>query len=201
METTLDLPALVPRPVNDMNEAQRAFMTVYVYKLFHDRGQLEKYAPHAPEFVDAEMDMEACLNGLWNISGAMWGNYSEEEQVETLYFSHPDIMEYYRLCRVYGKRFKVKLRDNPYMKRAADYVRRKLDQGCYSCDYRLQTKLNHKWASGIVFRMWPEFYYHFELLVLIARIFDFYTSELQKLKAELDESVTAGSADAEKEAA
>lgn len=171
--------------VRDIGDAQRAFMCVYVRKLFHDNGKLEEYEFRAPDYVDADMDVEACVHGLWCISDVVWSHYSEDEQVETMYFSHRDVMEYYRLCREYGKRFKVKLRDNLYMRAAADFVRDQLDQGCYACDYRLQTKINHEWASGIVFRMWPEFIWHFELLVLMNRIFDFYSKELIKLKKEL----------------
>lgn len=71
------------------------------------------------------------------------------------------------------------------MRRAANYVREQLDQGHYHCSYYLQTKVNHKWAGGIVFRMWPEFVGHFALLVLMAKIFDFYKQELTRLQNEL----------------
>jgi len=36
-----------------------------------------------------------------------------------------------------------------------------------------------------VFRMWPEFEWHFELLTLMVNIFGFYVKQLEKLKKEL----------------
>jgi len=169
----------------DKSEARRAFVCVYVHKLLHDNGRLENYEPYETEYVDPEMEFEACVYGLQYLSEAVWSRYCEDDQVETMYFSHPDMMEYYRLCRVYGKRYGVKLPDNPYMRMAADYVRSCLDQGCPVCEYRLHTNIGHKWASGIVFRMWPEFEWHFALLTQIADIFGFYTKMLTNLKKEL----------------
>lgn len=172
--------------VRDLNDASRAFMCVYIHKMLYDNGRLCDYEPCEPKYIDPDMDFEAIWNGLWNVSDAVWSWNSPSSDIETMYFSHPDIMEYYRLCRVYGKKHGVKLADNPYMKAAAEYVRLQLDQGCYACEYILQTKINHDWASGIVFRMWPEFEWHFELLTLIINIFNYYTEQLGKLKSELE---------------
>lgn len=182
------LPGQEPRNVRD---ASRVFELVYLYKLLYDSDRLEAYAAYAT-YVDEEADIDACLHALDALSDAVWGHYSDYSQTETMYFSHWDIMEYYRLCRVYGKRFGVKLRDNPYCNRAEEYVRSLLHQpGCYTCSYHLQTKVNHQWASGIVFRMSPEFYGHFVLVVLLCKILNFYGVELQKLRAELDSCTAA----------
>jgi hypothetical protein len=168
-----------------MNEMQCALEAVYMYKTFHDLGLIEFHRNELPEHVD-DYDGSLCYEALFFISEAVWSNYSDYEQVETMYFSHPDIMEYYRLCRVYGKKHGIKLKNNPYMQAAADYVRGNLDQpGCYTCSYHLQTKVNHEWAGGIVFRMWPEFSGHLALLVMLRRIFRFYTEKLHELKTSL----------------
>jgi len=177
------------RSYSDMH---RAIDAVYLRKVLHDRKMLylyENWPP--PEYLDeeCEFDMDLIVDALHSLSEAVWSHYSEYEDIYTMYFSHPAMMEYYRLCRVYGKHQGVKLRDNPYMRRAADFVRSLLHQeGCFTCDYRLQTKVNHCWASGIVFRMWPEFNGNLALLVLMAQVFDFYERETLRLKAELTES-------------
>jgi len=176
------------RSYSDMH---RAIDAVYLRKVLHDRNMLylyEKWPPSEYQGEESEFDMDLIVDALHSLSEAVWSHYSEYEDIYTMYFSHPAMMEYYRLCRVYGKHQSVKLRDNPYMQLAADFVRSLLHQeGCFTCDYRLQTKVNHRWASGIVFRMWPEFNGNLALLVLMAQVFDFYERELTRLKTELSE--------------
>lgn len=168
-----------------LNETQCALETVYLYKFLYDYGSWETFREEFSEDVDDGYEIFAVEEALFMLSEAVWRNYSEYNGSETMYFSHPDMMEYYRLCHAYGKKHGVKPADNPYMRNAAAYVRKLLHQdGCYTCSYRLQTKVNHEWASGIVFSMWPEFNGQLVLLILMGRIFRFYTAELEKLKAE-----------------
>ena len=176
------------RSYSDMH---RAIDSVYLRKVLHDREMsdlYEKWPPSDHLGEESDFDMDLIADALHNLSEAVWSHYSGYEDIYTMYFSHPAMMEYYRLCRVYGKHQGVRLRDNQYMRRAADFVRSLLHQeGCFTCDYRLQTKVNHRWASGIVFRMWPEFNGNLALLVLMAQVFDFYERELMRLKTELSE--------------
>jgi hypothetical protein len=181
---------------------------VYLHKVLHSRGLLEslesKADADAPVFVgddEPDYEFEVIIEALMSLSDAVWSNYSEYDEVETMYFSHPDIMEFYRLCREHSRLAHVPLRANPYMQKARRFVDSCLDQGCPVCDYRLQTKTNHKWASGIVFKMWPEFENHLVLLILMAKIFDYYTRELARLKAELAEMKSGPHGPQEKEAA
>jgi hypothetical protein len=173
-----------------IRDAKRAFVGVYVHKLLHDNGRLDEYRQYAPEHVDCDADYEAEHLGLYYVTEKVWGSRSYDPDydsgIETLYFSDSNIMEYYRLCREYGKRRRVKLSENPYMLEAQRFVDNCLGQGCPVCDYRLQTKVNHDWASGIVFKMWPEFEWRFELLTLINHVFGYYKEQLQKLKQELE---------------
>jgi len=168
-------------------EMRAALDNVYLHKVLHDRALPVDFP--APEYVDDDIGdfMDIIYHTLHSLSDAIWSRVSDQNDTETLYFSHPAIMEYYRLCREYGKLTGESLRENPYMHHAAEFVRSKLQQGCYSCDYWLQTKINHKWASGIVFRIWPEFNGLFALTVLMLQIFSFYEKEVEKLKAEIDE--------------
>jgi hypothetical protein len=175
-------------------EVGRALICVYVYKLIHDAGRLDDYKFYAPEYVDPEMDFESSIYGLDHVTEKVWSRVSRDEDygtgIETMYFSDPVIMEYYRRCREYGARRRVKLADNPYMLEAEAFVRRSLDQGCPVCDYKLLTKINHEWASGILFRMWPEFEWHFALLININHVFKFYKEQLHRLKKELETPAT-----------
>lgn len=173
------------------SEMLRAMDSVYLRKILNDREMSYLYENWPPsEYLgeESEFDLDLIVNALHNLSEAVWSHYSDYEDIHTMYFSHPAMMEYYRLCRSYGKHRGVKLRDNPYMRRAADFVQNCLHQdGCFTCDYRLQTKVNHRWASGVVFRMWPEFNGDLALLVQMSRVFDFYEREAPRLKKELSE--------------
>jgi phenylalanine-4-hydroxylase len=185
--------------VRDVSDARHAFISVYVCKIIHDTGRLKEFMQDGPEYVDSDTDYAAVRIGLYYVTEKVWSSVTHDsdygEVIETLYFSDSTIMEYYRLCREYGKRHGVKLATNPYMLEAKRFVDNCLDQGCPVCEYRLQTKINHDWASGVVFRMWPEFEWHFALLTLIHQIFGFYREQLQRLKKELelDQKVTEAS--------
>lgn len=169
----------------------QALDSVYLHKTLHNRSLLYLYDElPAPENVGEEGDceMEVIVDALHSLSEAVWSHYSDYEDTNIMYFSHPAIMEYYQLCRVYGKRKGVKLGDNPFMRQAAENVRSCLYQeGCFTCSYYLQTKINHEWASGIVFRMSSEFTGSLALLVKMSQVFDFYERELITLKKEISE--------------
>ena len=92
---------------------------------------------------------------FWDVLGiapdVCYTSYHEIYETERYYFSYEAMMDYYRLCRVYSKTHRRKLRDNPYMQSAENFVEHVMDLGEYGCyGFRLQTKINHKWASGIV---------------------------------------------------
>jgi hypothetical protein len=187
-------------------DLRQALDAVYLYKVLLKRGKASLFdnKSKAPVFIGGDepyYQFEVIIEALCNLSDAVWSNYSEKTQVESMYFSSPDIMEYYRLCREYGKQAHVPLRDNPYVLGAAEYVDNQLEQGCYTCSHYLQTKINHKWASGIVFRMWPEFDGQLALLVFMVRIFDYYARELARLKTELKEMKSGPAGSQGKEAA
>jgi hypothetical protein len=186
-------------------DLRQSLDAVYLRKALTDRSLLEKHEAGSPAMLGdgsgSDYEFEVIIEGLFGLSEAVWGNYSEEREVETMYFSHPDIVEYYRLCREYGREKRIPLRANPYVLGAARFVDSQLGQHSYVSSYYLQTKVGHKWASGVVFRMWPEFDGHLALLVLVRKIFEFYTRELARLKAELAVLKTGPESPERKEAA
>lgn len=176
--------------VRSYSELSSALDSLYLYKLLYDRQLLFRYQSWLPqpallgECADYEPDI--VTDALFSLSEAVWDHYSQDgNEIYAIYFSSPAIMEYYRLCREYSQTCGIPLGSNPYMQRAAEYVRNRLEQGCYSCSYHLQTKIHHAWASGIVFRMWPDFTSLLALLVMMGRIFSFYEQGLEHLKHDL----------------
>lgn len=89
--------------------------------------------------------------------------YHERQEQYTLYVSFSSMMEYYRLCRVYGRFHRVNLKENPFIKEAEEAVEARMDLGSFGgYGIYLQTKVNHKWASGIVINL-DENYFNEEL--------------------------------------
>lgn len=103
--------------------------------------------------------------------GCVYSDFIEEYEINSWYFSDECIMEYYRLCRVYGSAHRMKLKDNPYMREAAGFVESSMDFGSgYGYGWALQTKIGHRWASGIVFRSDGYFNAEFQLLAALLEI-------------------------------
>lgn len=133
-------------------------------------------------------EYEFAMSGMDKLCDFMEEHSREDSEICTMYFSSNAMMEYYRLCREYGKLKGVSLKKNPYMLRASQEMREKMyEDGCYYCDYWLQTKINHKWASGIVFKY--DISYFSEFLALFSRllyVFEFYTEAVKELCAEVE---------------
>lgn len=166
---------------------------VYVLKTLTDMGREDLiesnladacYTGHYDRYFQAAYF--ACIEALCSLTKSTWCHYSEKTELEVFYFSHPDMMEYYHLCREYGRKKGVKLSDNPYMKEARQYVRSRLEKGCYSCYYHLHTGINHDCASGIAFYTYPEFEGYMALLVEMNCVLSFYSEKLCELKREMN---------------
>ena len=117
-------------------------------------------------------------------------HYSECYEVQTLYVSFESMMEYYRLCRIHSRQNHIRLRDDPYVKDAERFVEDMFDfdeYGGYCVD--LKTKVNHKWASGLVIRIDVN-YFNNEFLIAEAvfAIGAWYEIAVRRLRKELLES-------------
>lgn len=113
-------------------------------------------------------------------------DFIEDYEINTWYFSDRNMMEFYRLCRVYSSGHHTKLSENPYMREAQRYVESCMDFGdYYGYGWRLQTKINHKWASGIVFHSDCEFCGEFELVTALLEIQEWYKDAADRLRGKL----------------
>ena len=99
------------------------------------------------------------------------------------YFSYEAMMEYYRLCRTYCSLYGVKLRDNPYLQEAERFVENAMDfTGAYGYAWYLCTKVNHRWASGIVFHIDENFDAEYDLLEALLSIGSWYKYGVERLR-------------------
>lgn len=164
--------------------AKQAFLSVQLCKVLHDYGKLDELGTGWS--IEEDTWWSLTYEALNCVCGAIWMDGNEDYMQQKYYFSDPDMMEYYRHCREYCNLFGVKLKDNPYMKKAEKFV---YDMLCLDTDdygYTLHTKINHKWASGIVFVYGDYFNGYIELVEALLLIFDFYKNELAELKSVLE---------------
>jgi len=113
------------------------------------------------------------------------GDFIEYYEAEKWYFSNKSMLEYYKLCRQYGSAHGMKLKDTPYMKRAANFVNSAMNLGGMGYDWFLQTKVNHEWASGIVIFTDSYFNCQLELLEALLEIRQWYTDAVIHLRGKL----------------
>lgn len=104
-------------------------------------------------------------------------------------FCFPDMREYYRLCREYGRKHKVSFQRNPFVKEAKAFVN---DEMCgidsYCIEWMLftpKTETEKKWPCLAVFTS-VEFYQPVQLVESLFNIRSFYKNGVKHLKTEME---------------
>lgn len=163
-----------------LDYARAAFNSVYICRLFHAYGKLNAID------TGRNVDEDAWWSMVYEAMEAVGTLVSvKNEDYETQYYlSSPEMMEYYRLCRTYCEGYCVSLKENPFMKKAEEQVNSMLRGLCGNYGWTLLTRINHQWASGIVFAHDDYFdaYAYMELIEAFLEIFHFYQTELEALK-------------------
>ena len=161
-------------------ELAQAFDTLLVCAAMAQAGRWS--TGDIPWTLDGEDFYDAVLSALDGCCDFVKYDYDEGTEDTHIYLSDPCMLEYYRLCRAYSQRRGLKLKDNPHVQKAQQFVHRKLF-GPYTCSYVLHTKVNHKRASGIHFIHGPEFCEFLELLQRMLAILDFYKEGAAEMEA------------------
>ena len=154
--------------------------------LCHKYGKLERFikAGHDAPTQDC---CECFYDALWIAGDKVSCHYREDWCVDSYYFSFQAMMDYYRLCRLYGKLRRIRLKDNPFMAKAEQFVNEAMDLGDGYYGFWLHTKVNHLWASGVaVYIDENGFNSAFELVEAIFAIGDWYARAERFLWSVLD---------------
>ena len=168
--------------------------SIVVARLFYAYGRLDDLLKAGFETADDDF-YEMFWELLDTIPDFIDYDYNEYSGVTKWYFGFKDMMEYYRLCRAYSRLCGVKLKDNPYMRDAQRFVEYAMDfDGCYGFAWTLHTRINHQWASGIVFRIDENFCGEFDLLDALLSIADWYKCHLAPLRKVVEEAEGAAAA-------
>ena len=171
-----------------MDYAASALEMLEIAAMVYETGRTDILEQLGSFAFDYDESYDLAMEGL-SLVGDFSREYGHEDsEIVTMYFSSHAMMDYYRLCREYTNLTGVSLKSNPYMKRAESEVREQMDPAdCYYCAYWLQTKVNHDWASGIVFKY--DCSYFCEFLALFSRllyVFQFYTNTVTELRKEVE---------------
>lgn len=160
-------------------------------RLFYAYGRLNDFMKCGFETAD-----NSFYEMFWELLGVIADfisyDYIEDYDMTKWYFSFKAMMEYYRLCRIFSRLRGVKLKDNPYVRDAQRFVECAMDlNNGYGYAWTLHTRINHKWASGIVFRTDEHFCEEFELLDALLSIADWYKCHLDPLRKAIEEAERA----------
>lgn len=182
--------------------ARNAFTCVYICKLFHEYGKLDRLDNRCLVYADSWYGL--VYEGLQ--SACDFTGFGGDDFETKIYFSDPPMMEYYRLCREYCQVYGVSLKNNPFMKKAADYVNGMMYGHITGQGYgwRLHTRINHERASGILFVYTHDYFGDYELLELCEAMLEicrFYENGLKALKKALNARKRKAAKAVEKEAA
>lgn len=112
-------------------------------------------------------------------------DYDEDYDVTKWYFSNECMVEYYRLCRVYGSAHGMKLKDNPFMQKAERFVENVMDLLTEGFGWNLQTKIGHERASGLLFYFDCYFHGEYELMEALLEMREWYSNAVIKLRKTL----------------
>ena len=168
--------------------------SITVARLFYVYGRLDDLLNAGFETADDGF-YEMFWELLDTIPDFISYDYNEYSGVTKWYFGFKDMMEYYRLCRAHSRLCGVKLKDNPYMRDAQRFVEYAMDlDGYYGFAWTLHTRINHQWASGIVFRIDEDFNGEFDLLEALLSIADWYKCHLEPLRKAVEEAERAAAA-------
>ena len=167
--------------------------------LCYEYGKLDDFI--AAGNISPHEDSYSCFFDILNFAPDFYNvHYNDDFCVSTFYICYDAMMEYYRLCRVYSRRRKIPLKENPFMREAERYVESAFDYDSYGgYAFLLQTKVNHKWASGIVVKVDENcFNDYFSFAEAVLSVGDWYGKAVERLKKELAEPVVLQMPETEK---
>ncbi len=117
----------------------------------------------------------------------IYSDYIEDYGFDKCYFSNKSMTEYYKLCHQYGRTHRVKMKDNPYTKEAKSFVNSAMNLACNGYGWKLKTKVNNEFASGIVVVTDDYFDGQNDLLEAMLEIRQWYTDAVIRLRGKLME--------------
>lgn len=170
----------------DYEMMQDALQTVRIAKLFYEYGKLDRLLENGVTYA-SESVHDFLYEYFEAVADYVDLDFHEDYEVDHWYFGFRSMVQYYRLCRDYCCLFGVKLRDNPYVRKAESA----LTDAFYGCScngglgWGYAKKCNGEWSSGVFVETDCYFHSEYELLEALLAIDDWYTEECKALDALL----------------
>ena len=139
------------------------------------------------------LDSDSLYEIGWDLVNAAFdrveADYNEDYEEEKIYLSSEVMTEFYRLCREHASLLSVKLKDEPFYRRAEEFVGEAVEtEGIgYTYGVWLQTKINHSWASGLVIRTSAGYFDWSDLALKLSEIPAYYRTEIEALRTAVSQ--------------
>lgn len=152
---------------------------------------LHSTLPAASVPFTGPIDGDTVYEITWELVDATFelaqAEYREAFEEEKIYLSSEVMTEFYRLCREHASLLSVKLKDEPFYRRAETFVGQAAE-ACgdgYTYGVWLQTGIRHRWASGLVVLLSIEFSDWADLALALCEIPEYYRTKTEELKAAI----------------
>lgn len=176
----------------DYEEIEYVLPSLYVALMAYEHGMLGHLIELGYNEV-SEDDYGMSYDLLFGAIDFFVDAIDEQQRTEKWYFSFKCMNEYYQLCREYGSRHSLKLKDNCYYRDAETAVHRCMYMTqAYDYNWVLNTGVGHEWASGITFWYGEEFYQITELAECVLSMKAWFATAVEHLKAVLTNESTTG---------
>lgn len=166
----------------DYEEIESVLSSLYIACMAYDYGMLGYLIEQGytePSDDDCGMSYEL----MFGTFDFFVSDIDDRRGMEKWYFSFTCMNEYYRLCREYGSRHSLSIKNNRYFRDAETAVHRCMHMNCaYDYDWILNTGVGHEWASGITFWYGEEFYQIAELAECVLVLKEWFQDAAEKLK-------------------
>lgn len=143
--------------------------------------------------LDSDILWEAYYDALGDVTPEFDCGSVDDWETYVHKFCFPDMREYYRLCREYGKKHKVSFKRNRFVKEAEAFVHYEMSGiESYSIDWMLfapKSETPKRWPCLAVFTS-AEFYQPVPLVESLYNIRSYYADAVKRLKAEMEQQET-----------
>lgn len=144
-----------------------------------------KEVPEA--LIDSDSFPEIYYEALYNVGEEIGVGENGYDEYVTKY-CFPDMLEYYELCKEYGRKQKVAFKRNPFVIEAENFVNAEMNSICSYCiDWRLfaPKTIEKKRYPCLMVTVTPDFYQPVQLVESLYNIRAYYRVGVGRLKSEL----------------
>lgn len=147
------------------------------------------YTGKRPEIeLDYDYAIPAMYEALSFCSNDLVITCDETYELEILCITFPEMEQFYALCREYSKKYRISMKNNPFVSEAFEFVKQEMygiNSYAYSWNLYVPKRLVKKKRDLLLIALYPEFYQPVELVETVYSIYAHYCDALEKIRKEL----------------